>query len=385
MLGLGCGGVYPLAATMTAESSDNQEDGAKAVALTFSMQGVGYLAVPLVAWTLLSIFPEDSDMAWRLLLGFGCIPGIGLMALRLHRQLVKSPASEDIVDAAKMRNSTIVASTREVPVSVIDAIQMEANLVRKILGTGGCWFLFDVLFYGNTLFQPVVLGAAFGESETVLKSAMDSSIISALALPGYFISIIAVGRQSPRFIQSQGFLVMGIMYAFIGLSFKSLAHEKFLLLGLYGSTFFFSNYGPNATVSIVSQTTELLSEVLLTLFPISDLYATLDDLLSPVSINLKWSMCGLRQGRGLARKFAICHSSCEVWARSDYAGMLLHLVCGHGNFAYVCVGTGRPKKFDKAGADCAETTLASTYEGCSERTIFCRLFRQCIETNRRLA
>jgi PHS family inorganic phosphate transporter-like MFS transporter len=267
VLGVGCGGVYPLAATMTAESSDNQEDGAKAVALTFSMQGVGYLVVPLVAWALLSIFPEDSDMAWRLLLGFGCIPGACLMALRLHRQLVKSPASEDIVVTAKMRKSTIAVSAREVPVSVIDAIQMEANLVRKILGTGGCWFLFDILFYGNTLFQPIVLGAAFGDSETVLKSAMDSSIISALALPGYFISLIAVGRhQSPRSIQSQGFLVMGILYAFIGLYFKALAHEKFLLLSLYGSTFFFSNYGPNATVSIVTQTTEPLSQVLLTLF-----------------------------------------------------------------------------------------------------------------------
>lgn len=370
---------------MTAEASDNQEDGAKAGALTFSMQGVGYLAVPLVAWALLSIFPEDSDMAWRLLLGIGCIPGACLMILRLPRQLVKSPASEDMVDAAKMRKSTMVASSRKVSVSVIDAIQVEANLVRKILGTGGCWFLFDVLFYGNTLFQPVVLGAAFGDSETVLKSAIDSSIISALALPGYFISLIAVGRQSPRFIQSQGFLVMGILYAFIGLSFKSLAHEKFLLLGLYGSTFFFSNYGPNVTVSIVSQITELLYEVLLTLFSVSDLYTTLDDLLSPMPIDLKWGMCGLRQSRGFARKFAICHSSCEVWARSGNVGMLLHLVCGHGNYAYVCVGTARPKRFDKGAADCPKTTLASTYEGCSERTIFCRLFRKCIVTNRRLA
>lgn len=94
-----------------------------------------------------------------------------------------------------------------------------------------------------------------------------------------------------------------------------------------GSTFLFSNYGPNAAVGIVSQTTELLSEVSLTLLSISDLFATLDDLLSPVSNDLKWGMCGLRQGRGLAWKFALCHSSCEIWARSDYAGMLLHLVC----------------------------------------------------------
>jgi hypothetical protein len=50
---------------MTAESSDNQEDGAKVVAITFSIQGVGWLAVLLAAWALVSIFPEDSALRFR--------------------------------------------------------------------------------------------------------------------------------------------------------------------------------------------------------------------------------------------------------------------------------------------------------------------------------
>ena len=36
---MGCGGVYPLAATLSAESSASKNDRAKLVALTFSMQG----------------------------------------------------------------------------------------------------------------------------------------------------------------------------------------------------------------------------------------------------------------------------------------------------------------------------------------------------------
>ena len=63
---------------------------------------------------------------------------------------------------------------------------------------------------------------------------------------GYLISIYLVGKQSPRRIQLQGFLCMAVLYAYIGYNFDSL--DKYSLLGLYGLTFFFSNYGPNTTV-----------------------------------------------------------------------------------------------------------------------------------------
>ena len=229
---------------MTAESSDNKEDGAKAVALTFSMQGIGYLSAPVIGWLQVSLFPNNPELIWRLLLGAGCIPGGWLMALRVRRQFnrVKS------LEGTAAGKAQIHVNTREVPVSIMDAIKLEENLVQKMLGTGGCWLLFDILFYGNTLFQPVVLAAAFGNSETIQNAARDTSLISAMALPGYFFSVVAVGHQSPRFIQAQGFLMMGILYTFIGFFFRELTSEKTLLLILYGSTFFFSNYGPNSTV-----------------------------------------------------------------------------------------------------------------------------------------
>jgi PHS family inorganic phosphate transporter-like MFS transporter len=201
---------------------------------------------------LVTVFPESYEISWRLLLGLGAVPGLLLMVLRVKTQMSLSRSmslSMEENNANGIRESVRMASTREVPVSVIDAIMVEDDLFRKMLGTGGCWFAFDVLFYGNVLFQPIVLGAAFGAAETIQKTAMDTSIVSALSLPGYFLSVITIGRQSPREIQAQGFLMMGILYAFIGIFFHQLAHQKFLMIALYGSTFFFSNYGPNSTVS----------------------------------------------------------------------------------------------------------------------------------------
>ena len=108
--------------------------------------------------------------------------------------------------------------------------------------------LFDILFYGNTLFQPIVLACAFGsKEETVQKAALDSAMIASLALPGYVVSVLMIGRQSPRYIQLQGFAAMFVLYACIALFFDQMSDNRYLLLGVYGSTFFFSNYGPNAT------------------------------------------------------------------------------------------------------------------------------------------
>jgi PHS family inorganic phosphate transporter-like MFS transporter len=259
-LGLGCGGVYPLAATLTAESSKSNEDRAKTVALTFSFQGLGYLVVPVVAWIIATIL-HNSDFSWRLILGFGSVPGAALISIRLRRiysyQQWRQNKNENASTLAQQGQHEVEvesdATTRAVPMSISDAIMMEKDLLKKMLGTGACWLLFDILFYGNTLFQPVVLSAAFGAAETVQKTARDTAIIAALALPGYFVSVFAVGRQTPRFIQSQGFLVMGILYLCIGIFFDELAGMQFLVL--YGSTFFFANYGPNVTTYLLPSMT----------------------------------------------------------------------------------------------------------------------------------
>lgn len=69
--------------------------------------------------------------------------------------------------------------------------------------TQGTWFLFDVVFYGNALFEPFVLEAAFGPHSSysdgyeLLQTAVrDSLVISLLSLPGYFITVFVIGRRT---------------------------------------------------------------------------------------------------------------------------------------------------------------------------------------------
>lgn len=256
LLGVGCGGVYPLAATLTAESSSQERDRGKLVALTFSMQGVGYLAVSSTAYVLVAILGEESDLAWRLLLAFGSLPGLGLIVIRVFtrrksnaKQSTNNCGGED--NAQSSANQTTAKQVRLQPKSLFEQVRNEPNLLYKITGTAGCWLMFDILFYGNTLFQPIVFAAAFGKSETILAIVRDSTLIALMALPGYFTSVYMIGIQTPRRIQLQGFLMMALLYAIIGVRFDGLGVNRLALMTLYGLTFFFSNYGPNTTVRTI--------------------------------------------------------------------------------------------------------------------------------------
>ena len=339
VLGVGAGGVYPLAAVLSANDTNNNDknnDTTKSslqrVVLTFSMQGVGFLAVPLVAMVLLRTGIR-LELVWRWLLGLGCVPGIVLLCVQWleyrtttttttmrggHHHPVLSTAAptgssmlEDAVDRAfaeeeqeredessDVENESVLDSMPDTsgvaaavggnttaegllldvsmddtaPVGLWQAIRHEENIVRKLLGTAATWFLFDVLFYGNTLFQPIVMEAAFGARkdpandgdprQLLQRTAEDSFLLTAIALPGYFLALLFLGQssslwcycgrtQSPRFVMLQGFGAMAVLYAIIGTAWHELRHYPSLLLFLYGLTFLFANYGPNTTTFVM--------------------------------------------------------------------------------------------------------------------------------------
>jgi len=137
VLGVGCGGVYPLAAILTAESSQARRDRGKAVALTFSLQGVGYLAVPVISWAVLAILGEQSGYAWRLILGFGAVPGLVLTVIRVRSSLEFRQRMRKLPqEVSQFASQESKPTARVVPVSILDAIVMEESLMRKMMGTG---------------------------------------------------------------------------------------------------------------------------------------------------------------------------------------------------------------------------------------------------------
>jgi MFS family permease len=88
ILGFGIGGDYPVSATIMSEYANKSNRG-RMVSLVFAMQGAGPIIGPLLAIGLLSA-GMSHYLVWRLLLGFGAIPGLSVFYLR--RPLNETPS-----------------------------------------------------------------------------------------------------------------------------------------------------------------------------------------------------------------------------------------------------------------------------------------------------
>lgn len=244
VLGAGAGGVYPLAANMArsggidwaclgrrscgrscAMSSVRSEEdeeaaeglgvqlavqkdtGSTAVALLFSMQGVGYLAARFTGFLLLvAFFPSQPDLAWRLLLGLGAVLPVAIVVMvavasaRARRYALLRSAEGGIdrelargakarVGSARVDNAGSRgagdgggSSLRE----VWRALQGKDNLFPKLIGTAGSWFLFDVTFYGNQLVRVMDSCYGFGRAGTLgLKCFLTQGLLRLRATQGY--------------------------------------------------------------------------------------------------------------------------------------------------------------------------------------------------------
>jgi len=145
-------------------------------------------------------------------------------------------------------------------ISLLEALQMR-QYWGKLLGTAGGWFLFDITFYGNSLFTPTVLkdvfhkasaaGAIPVEGDFHHNQLLQVTAVAAIGLPGYYVSVWLMDVLGRRNIQLQGFVCMAIAFGILGLLQKPLEHAPVVMLIVYGLTFFFSNFGPNSTTFIL--------------------------------------------------------------------------------------------------------------------------------------
>jgi hypothetical protein len=146
-----------------------------------------------------------------------------------------------------------------------------------ILGTALCWFLLDIDFYANGLFNheitssilatsnaetgsPLTLIAFFLYLVRVLllvlisgvrtstsprQDAINSMILSCISIPGYLLSVFFIERVGRKSIQMMGFTVMCGLFLICGLAYDSLLGEnsgmagKYLFLLIYSLTFLF--------------------------------------------------------------------------------------------------------------------------------------------------
>ncbi|MGH7759748.1 MAG: MFS transporter, partial [Candidatus Dormibacteria bacterium] len=165
VLGIGIGGDYPVSAVLMSEYASKRNRG-RLVSMVFSMQALGLIAGPLVALLILGL-GVDPNIAWRLMLGLGAVPALAVIYLR--RTLPESPRYrvqvQGRIDDAR---EVLGRMGRGVGQVVEKAVHPRRRLTLRqflsnprylalLLGTAGCWFMFDYAFYGNTISTPLIL------------------------------------------------------------------------------------------------------------------------------------------------------------------------------------------------------------------------------------
>ncbi|KAI9087490.1 hypothetical protein K1719_030630 [Acacia pycnantha] len=292
-LGFGIGGDYPLSATIMSEYANKKTRGAF-IAAVFAMQGFGILAGGLVSIIVsaafnakypapsyeedrvLSTVPE-ADYAWRIILMFGALPALLTYYWRMkmpetarYTALVAKNAKQAASDMSKVLQVEIEAGQEKIE-EVERQRGNDFGLFSKqflsrhglhLLGTTSTWFFLDIAFYSQNLFQKDIFSAIGWIPEAKTMSALDevykigraqTLIALCSTVPGYWFTVALIDKIGRFAIQLQGFFFMTVFMFALAIPYHhwTLKKNNIGFVVMYSLTFFFANFGPNATTFVV--------------------------------------------------------------------------------------------------------------------------------------
>ncbi|KAL4368151.1 hypothetical protein GQ457_05G003280 [Hibiscus cannabinus] len=291
-LGFGIGGDYPLSATIMSEYANKKTRGAF-IAAVFAMQGLGILAGGIFAIILSSAFKTmfeappyevdalrstipQADYVWRIILMVGALPAALTYYWRMkmpetarYTALVAKDAKQAASDMSKVMQMDIEAEPQKI--EQMEKEKSQFGLFSKefakrhglhLLGTTTTWFLLDIAFYSQNLFQKDIFSAigwipsakSMNAIEEVYRIARAQTLIALCStVPGYWFTVALIDKMGRFTIQLMGFFFMTVFMFALAIPYDHWTHKEnrigFVIM--YSLTFFFANFGPNATTFVV--------------------------------------------------------------------------------------------------------------------------------------
>ncbi|XP_020237862.1 inorganic phosphate transporter 1-4 [Cajanus cajan] len=289
-LGFGIGGDYPLSATIMSEYANKKTRGAF-IAAVFAMQGFGILAGGVFAIVIASAFKArfsaepyevdplgstvpQADYVWRIILMAGAVPAALTYYWRLkmpetarYTALVAKNMEQAAADMSKVMHVEIRAETKmeEKAQGKSYGLFSKEFFTRHglhLLGTTTTWFLLDVAFYSQNLFQKDIFSAigwiphakTMNALEEVFRIARAQTLIALCStVPGYWFTVAFIDKIGRFSIQLMGFFFMTVFMFALAIPYDHWTHKENRIgfVVLYSLTFFFANFGPNATTFVV--------------------------------------------------------------------------------------------------------------------------------------
>ncbi|KAB2625633.1 inorganic phosphate transporter 1-4-like [Pyrus ussuriensis x Pyrus communis] len=275
-LGFGIGGDYPLSATIMSEYA-NKKTREALIATVFSMKGFGILAGGIVALIVAAAFDHSfkapaysvdraaslapqADFVWRIVLMVGTLPAILTYYWRIkmpetarYTALVAKNAKQAASDMSKILQVQLEAEEEKLE-KITQEKSNSFGLFTKqfadhhclhLLCTTSTWFLLDIAFYSQNLFQKDIFSAigwipkadSMNAIYEVYKIARAQTLIAMCStVPGYWFTVAFIDYMGRFAIQLMGFFFMTV--------------HNWVCCDLL-THLFFANFGPNATTFVV--------------------------------------------------------------------------------------------------------------------------------------
>ncbi|CAN6314040.1 unnamed protein product [Urochloa humidicola] len=291
-LGFGIGGDYPLSATIMSEYASKKTRGAF-IAAVFAMQGFGILAGGVVTLAISTAFRHafpapayaadaaastvpQADYVWRAILMLGAAPAILTYYWRTkmpetarYTALVAKNAKQAAADMSKVLQVEIEAEAEkleDITRPDRDYGLFSRRFARRhglhLVGTAATWFLVDIAYYSQNLFQKDIFTSihwipkarTMSALEEVFRISRAQTLIALCGtVPGYWFTVFLIDVLGRFAIQLLGFAMMTAFMLGLAWPYHHWTtpgnHVGFAVM--YGFTFFFANFGPNATTFIV--------------------------------------------------------------------------------------------------------------------------------------
>ncbi|WCJ36784.1 Inorganic phosphate transporter 1-1 [Euphorbia peplus] len=288
-LGFGIGGDYPLSATIMCEYANKKSRGAF-IAAVFAMQGMGIIFAGLVSMIVSKIFLDkypakpfseepflstqpQADFLWRIVLMFGALPAALTYYWRMkmpetgrYTALVEGNAKQAAIDMGRVLDIDIrdegdkVSQFKAANDYGLFSDEFYNRHGLHLIGTMSTWFLLDIAFYSQNLTQKDIYPAMglvkkdyqVNAIEEVYENSCAMFIVALLGtFPGYWFTVGFIETLGRFTIQLVGFFMMSVFMLIMGIQYGYLRdHNKWLFALLYALTFFFANFGPNATTFV---------------------------------------------------------------------------------------------------------------------------------------
>ncbi|BDC18942.1 MFS transporter [Acidianus sp. HS-5] len=259
IMGFGIGGDYPISATIMSEYA-NVKDRGKLIALVFANQGIGTLAA--VAVGAISAFTLPPDIAWRVMAGVGAIPAATVIYLR--RKVPETPRYAALVKGdlkEAERGASFLGAKLSITRSEVKKLNFSGFLGKYwklLIGTAGTWFMLDVAYYGTGVYSGPIVSSILGKPSSIGQEIVFAGIPFIVGFFGYFTAVGLMDKLGRKVIQTQGFVMMAVLYAIVSAVTVVTATKisGFLIpagetLAIYALTFFFIDFGPNTTTFVV--------------------------------------------------------------------------------------------------------------------------------------